>query len=242
MKISGCFPLYKVSANASQKELLKEYLRFAKDIFPDEVYALARKMHIPMDKILLKMLFSPSSYVFSVMLPTFLGIYGNYIAGNHFKEKGLVIRHERLVKTEKGITYADISFMKDGKENLCEVKTCLKLIYYVSPNDINQELLIRYAAKDLLKQIGKLEAHREDYDTPIWFVTFAGTYIDHEILTILEKKDVGVITIPISINNITTAILTQLGDIYNYGRDMLADKMLYPAGVKDMPKQKVKIK
>ncbi|MDD2434926.1 MAG: hypothetical protein PHO63_01590 [Bacilli bacterium] len=246
MKKVGIWAFGKKNLSLEQKEIIDDYLNYAKTILPEEVIKMARKMKLDINEILKNMLFSSKRELFESSVSNLLGAYGNYIATDYLSSKYPKIENEKVIETSKGITVVDICFLDKKIINLCEVKVVVQLLSSLSAyreydtNDLKREDFVFNkgysqkrnfvsSGKKLLKQIDKLVAYRlSNKNVKVNCITFKDCYIDPKILKKLENLKVNVITIPVSVHEILDRVNSDMAKIYTYGKDLLANNNLTP--------------
>ncbi len=150
-----------------------------------------------------------------------LGIYGNYVAYLYYTGLGYSVFLEYPVHDEnnKVLTKADLAFYdKEGKLNLCEVKTTFEIIlskvnYKKTKEDSDKLDIIKYLniGKKLLKQVKKLKKKSDRINV----VIFNNCYVDGIVKNILIKNNVSIRLLSLDVYELYTQIKTNILDIYD---------------------------
>ncbi|MDD2377398.1 MAG: hypothetical protein PHD10_01000 [Bacilli bacterium] len=246
MKTTGIWAFGKKNLSPEQKDIVDNYLKYARTMLSDEIIKMARKMNLDINEIFKNMLFSSKRELYESSVSNFLGVYGNYYATEYLSKRYSKVENEKAIETNKGLTVVDICFIDGNIINLCEVKVVIQLLLslnsykeystdnlkredFVFSNGYSQKRNFVSAGKKLLKQIEKLVAYREQNDNiKVNFITFKDCFIDPKIIKRLNDLKVEIITIPIGVHEILDKVNNDMANIYKYGKDLLADNYLTP--------------
>lgn len=246
MRSTGLLALGRRNLSSEQKELVKEYIAYARKIMPIKILEMAAKMNVDVNEVFKNILFSSKREVYESSVSNFLGVYGNYLATDYLSMKYNDIENEKVIDTINGRTFIDIYFKDKDMINLCEVKLVPQLLLSLRAyknytyDDIKREDFefnkgysqkrnFVSSGRKLLKQVEILDSYRkENKNIIINFITFENCHIDNKILIKLNEYNVNVVTIPIDVYKILDQVNDYMSDIYTYGRNLMAEHSLSP--------------
>lgn len=226
MNYSGLLPFN--MENPKHIEILKQYISIAKKIIPSELYPLAEKMHIVVEKMLVQIFFSTmQSKSFKSESSVLLGLLGNYFAAMYLSGPNRLMVNEAAMQSETLEYDVDLFYTIDNIIHLGEVKATPNLLLS-SKNTPQSD-----SAAKALKQIDKLVTLKQDFDMDMEldFINFEGCNLDPIIEAKLKEKGVNLVTIPLNINYILKVSNDILRELYITARDLAAQNNLSPVGV-----------
>ena len=227
MNYSGLLPFN--MENPKHVEILKQYISVAKKIFPNELYPLAEKMHIVVEKMFVQIFFSTlQSKSFKSESSILLGLLGNYFAAMYLSGPNRLMVNEAEMKSKTLEYDVDLFYTIDNIIHLGEVKATPNLLLDLGKGSPQSD-----SASKALKQIDKLVTLKQYFNMPMEldFINFEGCKLDPIIESKLKEKGVNLVTIPLNINYILKVSNDILKELYVTARDIAAQNNLSPVGV-----------